>query len=386
MPICSLVQSNGSLELKIRFCFVFYGLLVLSLVGCSIDVAQPVVSASPTLPREISPGSTAPSAITTSIPVTWSGLSLTGSLIYISPPVAGDVSFFISLRKLNLITGEITPIFTTTGDDWIYYASVSPDAKQLIMSYVPTTQSNASSSQALYRILLDETALPQLLFSPPTPDDHYVHAEWSPNGKYIYYAHYNSNNRLPGLLEPIYDIFRMSYPEGQTEKIAENAFWPRISSDSTILVYVSINPNSGKNELYVAHADGSNARRINLSGSLAPEIIDAPIFSPDGGHVIFSAPPPPQAYQPNWFETLMGIQVVKAHEIPSDWWSVPVTGGAATRLTQLQTIRLFASLSPDKKHIASLSGEGIFVMDQQGSNLTQLLFDPGVSGTVSWIP
>ena len=102
--------------------------------------------------------------------------------------------------------------------------------------------------------------------------------------------------------------------------------------------------------------------------------------------MIFSAPPPPQAYRLNWFERLMGIQVVKAHSIPSDWWSVPVTGGVPARLTQLQTIRLFASLSPDKKHIASLSGEGIFVMDQEGSNLTQLLFDPGVSGTVSWIP
>ena len=374
--------------MRIKRSLVVYSLLVLSLVGCSIDVAQPVVPASPTFPPPsgVGPHSTAPSAITTTVPVTWSGLSLTGSLIYISPPVAGDVSFFIGLRKLNLTTGEIIPIFTTTGDDWIYYASVSPDAKQLIMSYAPTTQSSTSSGQALYRISLDETAPPQLLFSPPTPDDHYVHVEWSPDGEYIYYAHYNNNIRLPGLFEPVYDIFRIRYPEGQAEKIADNAFWPRISSDSTSLVYVSINPDSGKNELYASNADGSNARRILLSGSSVPEIIDAPFFSPDGGHIIFSAPPPPQAYRRNWFETLMGIQVVKAHEVPSDWWSVPVRGGAAMRLTQLQTIRLFASISPDKKHIASLSGEGIFVMDQQGSNLTQLLFDPGVSGTVSWIP
>ena len=277
-------------------------------------------------------------------------------------------------------------IFATIGDDWIYYVSVSPDAKQLVMSYIPSSQGVTAPSRALYILSLDEKAAPQLLVSPPTPDDHYVHAEWSPDGKYVYYAHYNSNNLLPGLLEPVYDIFRMRYPDGPTEKIADNAFWPRISSDSTSLVYVSINPDSGKNELYVANPDGSNPRRIILSGSMVPDIIDAPIFSPDGEHIIFSAPPPPQAYQPNWFEKLLGIQVVKAHEIPSDWWSVPVTGGTPTRLTQLQTIRLFASISPDKKHIASLSGEGIFVMDQQGSNLTQLLFEPGVSGTVSWIP
>ncbi|HKY53654.1 MAG TPA: hypothetical protein VJM08_05070, partial [Anaerolineales bacterium] len=113
---------------------------------------------------------------------------------------------------------------------------------------------------------------------------------------------------------------------------------------------------------------------------------DAPIFSPDGGSILFSAPPPPQAYQPNWLDKLMGVQVAKAHAIPSDWWSVPVAGGELTRLTQIQTINLFASMSPDQGHIASVSGEGLFVMDWDGSNITQLLFNPGVSGTVSWIP
>jgi hypothetical protein len=82
----------------------------------------------------------------------------------------------------------------------------------------------------------------------------------------------------------------------------------------------------------------------------------------------------------------MGIQVAKAHSIPSDWWSVPIRGGAPTQLTKLQTINLFASLSPDQKHIASVSGDGLFVMGLDGSNLTRLLSDSGVHGTVSWIP
>jgi Tol biopolymer transport system component len=78
--------------------------------------------------------------------------------------------------------------------------------------------------------------------------------------------------------------------------------------------------------------------------------------------------------------------VAKAHDVPSDWWSVPITGGAPTQLTNIQTINLFASISPDQQHVASLSGDGIFVMDLDGSNLTQLVSDPGVHGTVSWIP
>ena len=367
-------------------------MIVLGLFGCSIDLDQPaiatpsseVASASPTFSPDVTVDNTTPSAITTTVPVTWSALNLTGSLVYISPPSAGDVSFFRSIERLDLTIGEITPIFTTTGDDWIFYISVSPDAKELVMSYTPPAQPGSASNRALYIMPLDGTAQPQLLFPPPTLDDHYVQAEWSPDGKYIYYAHYNSNDPFDAQLNPAYDIYRMSYPDGQPERIADHAFWPRISSDSTRLVYVSLDPVTGSNELVIANADGSNPQVI--SGSSMPDLIDAPIFSPDGRSILFSAPPPPQAYQPDWFEKLMGIQVVKAHNVPSDWWSVPVTGGVPARLTQIQTINLFASIAPDKKHIASLGEEGIFVMDLDGSNLTRLIIDPGVSGTVSWIP
>lgn len=186
-----------------------------------------------------------------------------------------------------------------------------------------------------------------------------------------------------GDLYPAYELFRMAYPDGQPEKIADKAFWPHVSPDSSRLVHVSLDTATGFNELFIADADGSNSQKIVLSGSTIPNILDAPIFSPDGDSILFSAPPPPQAYKPNWFEKLMGIQVVKAHAIPSDWWSVPVTGGEVTQLTQIQTINLFASVSPDEKRIASVSGEGLFVMNWDGSNITQLLFNPGISGTVS---
>ena len=380
--------------MKITFFLALNCLIVLGLCGCSIDLDQPAIanpssefgSASPTFSPDVSPGNSTPSAITTTIPVTWSGLNLTGSLVYISPPSAGDVSFFISIETLDLTTGEITPIFTTSGDDWIFYVSVSADAKQLVMSYIPPSQGSALSSRALFIMPLDGTTPPQPLFPPPTLDDHYVQAEWSPDGKYIYYAHYNSNDPFDAQLNPAYDIFRITYPDGQAEKIVDHGFWPRISSDAAKLAYVSIEPVSGRNELYMANADGSSPERITFSGPEAPEVIDAPIFSPDRQSILFSAPPPPQASQRNWFDKLMGVQVVKAHNVPSDWWSVPVTGGVPIRLTQIQTINLFASISPDQKYIASLSGEGLFVMDLDGSNLTQLLLDPGVSGTVSWIP
>jgi Tol biopolymer transport system component len=321
----------------------------------------------------------------THVPITWADLNLSGKLVYLSSSMQNN-SLIASIQLLDLTTANIATIFTAPRGGWIYYATISPDGKQLIISYQPPSQPGSASNRALYITLFDASTSPQPFFAPPSPHDHYVQAEWSPDGKYIYYAHYNDNDKPDAQLNPPYDLFRMSYPDGQPEKIADHAFWPRVSSDSTKLVYVSLDPVSGRNGLCVANIDGTDPQSINLSGPEVPEVIDAPIFSPDRQFILFSAPPPSQAYKPNWFEIMMGIDIARAHSIPSDWWSVPITGGVPTRLTNIQTINLLASFSPDNKHIASVSGEGLFVMDLDGSNLTRLISDSGVHGTVSWIP
>lgn len=348
--------------------------------SCSIEVDQPRPAAAPTILTTTESISGVPS---TQVPVTWAHLNLTGKLVYLSSTLEGE-QLTSTIQMLDLVSGTVTTIFSIPGA-WAYYATLSPDEKWLVMSYIPPKQSNSSSSRSLYIIPLDTSAEAQPLFAPPTPDDHYIQVEWAPDGKYLYYVHYNSQIRMVGQLDPVYDILRMRYPDGEPEKIADHAFWPRVSSDSSRLVYILVDPDTAKNELFVSNADGSNSRHVELSGPQVPEILDAPIFSPDGRSILFSAPEPTQSYQPNLFERVLGIQVVRAHDVPSDWWSVPVTGGVPTRLTQLQTINLFASISPDKKNIASVSGEGLFVMDISGSNLAQLVSDPGVHGTVSWI-
>jgi Tol biopolymer transport system component len=356
---------------------------VFALIVCSCSIEMDQVSETP--PVENPPLITSTSKFpVTHIPVNWAHLNLTGRLIYLSSMEAGD-ELTSSIQMLDLVTGEIATILSIPGA-WMYYATVSPDAKFLVMSYAPPERSNSSSSRSLYVVPLDGSTDPQALFAPPTPVDRYTQAEWSPDGKYIYYVHYNQDHQPAGQFFEDYDLWRMTHPGGEREKIVEHAFWPRLTPDSARLVYVTLDPATGKNELFVTTSDGSNPERVALSGSQMPEIIDAPIFAPDGQSILFSAPEPERAYQPNLFESLLGIQVVKAHSVPSDWWSVPLTGGVPTQLTNIQTINLFASISPDQKHIASLSGEGLFVMELDGSNLTQLMFDQGVHGTVSWIP
>jgi len=358
-----------------HFLFAF----ALAISGCSIEIAQPPME-TPTSPPD--------ALVPTQISVTWTSLNLTGKLVYNMGSIEDD-NYIVRVLALDLATGKVTTVYTAPINAWVYYASVSPDGKQLIMSYSPPPQEDPDVVQALYIMPLDGSKPPQLLFTPPTREDQYTQAEWSPDGKYIYYTHVNYQiPNDPNRIYPLYNIFRMAYPAGQPESIAEGAYYPRLSPDSARLVYVSIDPLSIQHQLKIADADGGNVQEVVLSGSYIPDIKDAPIFSPDGQTLIFSAPVPPPAYPLNWFEKLMGIHVAKANgSIPSDWWSAPVSGGALTRLTHIQASSLYASVSPDGKHIVSFSGSGIFVMNVDGSELTILVPNlDGFTGTVSWIP
>jgi Tol biopolymer transport system component len=365
--------------------------MVLGLAGCSIDVSQPA----PTSPSPSSNGgaaaatpdgaaASAPLPSGSSRPVTWASLHLTGRLVYSRLSSDNDVPA-LSIETLDLATGEIRKVFTASEDARIYYSAVSPDGKEVILSYVPSSVSGAPRSQALYRVPMDGSAPPALVVIPPTEYDQYLQVEWSSDGKYLYFVHNNYHIQPADQIYPNYTIFRMAYPDGQPEQIVEHAFWPRVSPDSSKLVYVSLDPASGANQLFLANADGTNAQVID-TGSLQDQgIVDAPFFSPDGQSIFLSAPSPVQSYQPNWVDRLMGVQIAKAHNLPSDWWVVPITGGEPARLTQIQSINLFGRMSPDGRHMVSFGMESLFVMEPDGSNLTYIIPDSGGS-TVDWLP
>jgi Tol biopolymer transport system component len=373
------------------FLFLIFALVLSS---CAIEVDQPaVVTPAPTftsVPTSAPPAESAPqtnTVTTTQVPVTWGDLGLTGRLVYINGLVVDNV-LSLQIQILDLVTGEITTVFDAPKYSWVYYVTVSPDNKQLAFSYSPPPGDNPVD-QDIYTMPLDGSQPPQLLFTPPTKEDDYFEVEYSPDGKYVYVTHVNY--QIPpaeGQIYPLFTIYRKALPEGEFEMVAEKAYWPRISPGSSQITYVTVDLFTGGNKLFVANADGSNAHEVEITGPRLPDIKDAPIFSADGQSLTFSAEVPTQSYQPNWLDRLMGVTVAKAHSNgPSDWWSIPITGGEITQLTTIQSMGLFGSRSPDGQFLASYSLNGIFVMKTDGTQLTQLLPNPqSLPGTVCWIP
>ena len=367
------------------YCSILFALVISS---CSGETPQSL-TATPTAPPDEYEGfSTAMPSNSGSVPVTWAHLNLTGKLVYAIGGVDADNNYIVQIHSLELSTGNLTRLYQAPIDAYIYYTSVCPDGRQLVMSYSPPSVENSDVVQALYIMPLDGSQPPQLLFTPPTPQDQYSQAEWSPDGKYIYYT--NVNYLLPddpNRASPLYTVFRMAYPGGQQELVAEPAFWPRLSPDSTRLVYTAKDPLSGEYQIKVADANGENAQEVVMTGSYVPEDRDAPIFSPDGKSIIFSGNVPGASYLPNWTDKLMGVFVAKANGEVSDWWSVPINGGEVRRLTNIRHMGLYASTSPDKKHLAIFSKDNIFVMKPDGSDLTVLVSElRGFTGTITWIP
>jgi Tol biopolymer transport system component len=357
-----------------EFCLVWLAVLAV-ISGCTVSIP-------PTANPSAGAGTTV-STQTVETPADLTTLHLTGWLVFLSGVPQGSNNS-ISIQSLDLKTGALATLFQAPEGAYLYTAAVSPDETQVALAYTPN-----GNFPALYLLPLDGSVSPQLLFSPPGKYDQYTEPVWSPDGKYIYFLHtsFDPANQKPNQPFPFNEIQRLEYPSGAPESVAENAYWPRLTVDGTRLIYVAQNPKNSQDFLSIANPDGSHPTRIQLSGPDIPAIIDAPMVLPDGKTILFSAPTPQQPTSMDWLDKVLGMQTVSAHNIPSEWWSVPLSGGIISQQTHIQSTSLYATNSPDGKWLASFSGNGIFLMRPDGTNLMMLVNDVGgIAGTVDWIP
>jgi len=305
-----------------------------------------------------------------------SGLYLSGQLYYtgfIGPRQQ-------SLIRLDLSEGEGTNLFLPPENALLREVVVSPDGEQLLLAYSPPPEEGEVqfAYTDLYIMPADGSMEPSPVFQEDDSSAAYFHISW-PEDDLLYFARFGPSVDDEGTITFINRIERLHISSGQRDVLVTDASWPRVSRDGTMLAYVTED-----NAFLLAGADGSNPRPILKQETFSA--VDAPLFSPDNSLICFSAVLPETASLLSIWDRLMGVRVAQAHNVPSDWWCIPLDGsGDPLRLTNLNAIGIYGDFDESGEHLALLTTEGVFMMNPDGSDLIQLSEGAAI-GTIDWVP
>jgi Tol biopolymer transport system component len=283
---------------------------------------------------------------------------------------------------LDLATGEISSLYQAPEKAWVTGAALSPDGSTVVFAYAPPPDGPIQFGQTdLYMTPADVSSAPSLLLEAPR-DEVLYHPSWSASSQHIYYTHSQLGDAGFELT-----VERVAYPGGAQEVVAGNAFSQNISPDGTQLVYVST--TSGIDRLYLASAAGADARQ--LAADVGFNVIDFPVFSPDGSRILFSGFKPLAAgrrFDEDWASYFLGVQVARAdvsqHSAPSDVWETDLATGETRLLAEVRGEGLFPAYSPDGQHIAFVTTQGIYIMRADGSRLVRIDDQSGYR-SIQWI-
>jgi Tol biopolymer transport system component len=379
------------------------------LAACSIQIsdATPVRPSPPVVATAIPlpPATGAPFA--TQSALSWSNLGLSGRLIF----TEGEAGISV----LDLATGAERKIFQPPAGAWLTAAAASSDGQTVVISYAPPPPHGQVQLgyTGLYIMSADGSGTPLPVLERANAQESFFTPAWSPDGQYLYFAHFQPVNDPNASNSFRYTVERMSASGGQPEPLIENAIWPRLSPDGKTLAYLSFDPVTFSNDLYIADPDGRNARPVLQPGTFVA--VDAHLFSPDSGSIIFSAvgegpglPAEAPTASPalSWVDRLLGVRTVDAasdeslytrllagraaHNVPSDWWRISLSGGEPVRLTKIYDTSMYGGFSPDGKYVAFVASTGLYVMApvQDGTGLVRpqpLRSLNGPAGTLQWL-
>jgi Tol biopolymer transport system component len=297
-------------------------------------------------------------------------------LLYTIANAAGGQKLF----ALDLADGSENVIFSPPENAWLPELALSPDGSQILLAYSPPPEEGQVQFgfTDLYLMPADGSAAPELLLEGADTSESYFNISW-PVDDTIYYAHFALTFADDGLITYGSQVERMHLSDGTVEILAPGAAWPRVSSDGAMLAYVT-----DANELMLAESTGANPKRL-----LDPEIfsaVDAPLFSPDNSTICFSAVELESASLPSLLGRLLGLKIAYAHNVPSDWYCIPLDGsGEAVRLTNLDALGLYGDFSAGGRHLAFITSAGIYIVKPNGSDLRQLQ-ERDLVGTLNWTP
>ena len=181
---------------------------------------------------------------------------------------------------------------------------------------------------------------------------------------------------------------------GASDVVVDGAVQATASADGTRIAYVSIDQN-GQQALWVADADGKNARALAGTDQLLGVII-SPRFSPDGRFLVFGAGEsvlPAAGRDP-------GAEFVSRHRgaaseqprpslfyngVPTDIWIIDLETGEPAKLADANADQPSLAWSGDGLRLFALDVNGLFVIDPGGGELPRRVGEGTFHGQLDWL-
>ena len=289
-----------------------------------------------------------------------------------------------ALVKIDHVFAVRHTIFQVPTNGWLASFDLWPVAGsggQFVVAYAPPPPPGEINFgfTSLYLLPQDGGEM-ELLLGSQVDGELFFNPVWSADGQSIYFSHVTPREGEEYAFDTTLE--RLHLATGHIDLIAADAIWPQLSPDGTMLAYVRVEPVTLANSLVLADPDGSNTRE--LVGAEMFTAVDAPVFSPDNQMIYFSAVEPATAR--SWWERLWGVQVAAAHNLPSDWYRLPVTGGEVERLTTINGVGLYGRFSPSGVPIFAFTSQGgIYEMAADGRELTKWL-EGAFTDSLAWTP
>lgn len=285
------------------------------------------------------------------------------------------------VSTFDVETKLVERLFTADPNGFISHMAISPSESQLLLAYAAPPQEGeiqfGYTSLFLIRLSDPQQLIP--LTARTLDGESFLNPVWSPDESIIIYTHVSPSANNPTQFE--IRMESLSLETRETAVVAENAIWPRFSPSGDRLVYVTVDPDSLGNGLWLAAPDGTNALALVTPDQFT--VVDVPMFSPDGAFVYFTASENEQSKR-HWWEILFAVNTAAAHNIPSDWYRIPTQGGEPKRLTTIEEVGIYGAFAPNGESIGFATFNGLYTMRPNGADVTRVLTRNATS-SFAWI-
>ncbi len=282
------------------------------------------------------------------------------------------------LWQVDLANGERSRWWDMPDVGYVGGITASPDGNSIVIAYEPHMPDESPTSSTDLVLLSDPPTQATPIIERAILSEVYEHPVWSPDGAWLYFAHYvlqrDENGGVQGFTQTVERVPDDDF-NALPEVVIDNAVELSIADDMSAVTYVYFDPQDYTYSLRVADVNGENAREI-LPGDLF-ESLSSPHFSPDGRTVYFGASGALNV-------PTADLPTVDAHGAPWDIWQVDVASGDYSQLTNLGIDGPDLAWSPDGNFLAILALEGVYIYDM-GANKLYRVADSTSEGEIIWL-